>query len=243
MALREDQLLGLYIAIPLYFVLLTGAAIWARKRTERLVNDKVTDQLSAHFLGGQSFGPILTVGTTFASIYSGYTVVGIPNEAYNFGWEALRWLPWFVSLLLGYFGTALRLRKASNIRNHQTPVDFITDRYQSQVLRYTIVFLQTLPALIFLSAQVAALRNSFNAMFNLPPDAAYPVVIMMIIILLFEWAGGLTSVALTDSVQAVVMIFSFVTLPTVMSIYFSPWSGLDSSTYPKPEFYNTISSK
>ena len=67
----------------------------------------------AHFLGGQSFGPvsvssyssifevfivkieyhltyyicadfsltqILTVGTTFASIYSGYTVVGIPNE-------------------------------------------------------------------------------------------------------------------------------------------------------------------
>lgn len=164
-------------------------------------------------------------------------------KAYNFGWEALRWLPWFVSLLLGYFGTALRLRKASNIRNHQTPVDFITDRYQSQVLRYTIVFLQTLPALIFLSAQVAALRNSFNAMFNLPPDAAYPVVIMMIIILLFEWAGGLTSVALTDSVQAVVMIFSFVTLPTVMSIYFSPWSGLDSSTYPKPEFYNTISSK
>ena len=50
MALREDQLLGLYIAIPLYFVLLTGAAIWARKRTERLVNDKVTDQVRRHCL-------------------------------------------------------------------------------------------------------------------------------------------------------------------------------------------------
>lgn len=80
-------------------------------------------------------------------------------------------------------------------------------------------------------------------MFNLPPDAAYPVIIMMIIILLFEWAGGLSSVALTDSIQAVVMIFAFVAVPIVMSIHFVPWSGLDSSTYPKPEFYNTISSK
>ena len=46
MALREDQLLGLYIAIPLYFVLLAGAAIWARKRMEQLVHDKVSDHLS-----------------------------------------------------------------------------------------------------------------------------------------------------------------------------------------------------
>ena len=100
-------------------------------------------------------------------------------------------MPYLFSIFFGYFGTALRLRKASNIRNHQTPVDFITDRYQCQLLRYTIVFLQILPAIIFLSAQVAALKNAFNAMFNLDPDAVYPVIIMMIIILLFEWIGGL----------------------------------------------------
>ena len=191
MALDEDQLLGLYICIPVYFVLLGAAAFWAHKRMESLVHDKVSDQLSAHYLGGQSFGPLLTAGTVFASIFSGYTVVGIPNEAYNRGWTSLRWMPILFSVFIGYFGTALRLRKASNIRNHQTPVDFITDRYQSQLLRYTIVFLQVLPAIIFLSAQVAALKNSFNAMFNLDPDAVYPVVIMMIIILLFEWIGGL----------------------------------------------------
>ena len=90
----------------------------------------------------QTFGPFLTAGTVFASIFSGYTVVGIPNEAYNKGWTALRWMPLLFSIFIGYFGTSLRLRKASNIRNHQTPVDFITDRYQSQLLRYTIVSLQ-----------------------------------------------------------------------------------------------------
>ena len=74
MALTEDQLLGLYICIPVYFVLLSAAAFWAHKRMETLVHDKVSDQLSAHYLGGQSFGPLLTAGTVFASIFSGSTI-------------------------------------------------------------------------------------------------------------------------------------------------------------------------
>ena len=49
----------------------------------RLVHGGVADTLSAHYLGGQTFGPFLTAGTTFASIFSGYAVIGIPNEAYN----------------------------------------------------------------------------------------------------------------------------------------------------------------
>ena len=156
MALSQDQLLGLYIAIPIYFVLLGGCTFWARRRMKKLVHDKVSDQLSAHYLGGRTFGPVrssrrvayiiyimydimlcssdafnhiiiytirqvLTAGTVFASIFSGYTVVGIPNEAYTSGWEALRWIPFMLSIFVGYWGTALRLRKASNIRNHQTP--------------------------------------------------------------------------------------------------------------------------
>jgi Na+/proline symporter len=54
-------------------------------------------------------------------------------------------------------GTGLRPRKASRV----TPVDFITDRYQSQILRYTIVFLlQVIPYLIYLAAQVMAIKVS-----------------------------------------------------------------------------------
>ena len=37
------------------------------------------------------------------------------------GWASLRWIPWLFSIIMGYFATSLRLRKASNIRNHQTP--------------------------------------------------------------------------------------------------------------------------
>jgi Na+/proline symporter len=143
----------------------------------------------------------LTAGTLFASLFSGYTVVGVPNEAYNLGWVSIRWIPTLMAIVAGYFGTGLRLRKASIIRNHQSPVDFITDRYQSQLLRYTIVFLQVLPTLIYLAAQVIAIKGTFNSIFELDPDATYPVILIMVLILIFEWLGGLNSVALTDSIQ------------------------------------------
>lgn len=95
----------------------------------------VNDKLAAHYLGGRDFGPLLTAGSLFASLFSGYTVVGVPNEAYKNGWLAIRWIPTLMGIVTGYFGTGIRLRKASMIRNHQSPVDCITDRYQSQLLR------------------------------------------------------------------------------------------------------------
>ena len=66
----------LYVAIPLYFCLLAGSALWAHRRMERMEHDGLSDKLSSHYLGGQSFGPLLTMGTVFASLFSGYTVVG-----------------------------------------------------------------------------------------------------------------------------------------------------------------------
>ena len=161
---------GLFISIPIYFVVLACCAWWAHRRMERMEHDKTADKLSAHYLGGRQFGQLMTAGTTFASLFSGYTVIGVPNEAYKSGWSALRWMStvWGECILIiwyplvkisffwmififsfckpnqvivwvwGYFGTGLRLRKASNIRNHQSPVDFITDRFQSQLLRYKL---------------------------------------------------------------------------------------------------------
>ena len=80
-------------------------------------------------------------------------------------------MPSFAYCAAGLVGCGLRLRKASVVRNHQSPCDFITDRFQSQLLRYTIVFLQVVPSIIYLSAQVNALKGTFNALFGLDPDA------------------------------------------------------------------------
>ena len=41
--------------------------------------------MAGHYLGGRSFGPFITGATIFASLFSGYTVVGVPNESFRLG--------------------------------------------------------------------------------------------------------------------------------------------------------------
>ena len=177
----------------------------------------------------------------FASIFSGYTVSGIPNEAFRTGWQALRWMPQFIIVVVGLMGTGYRLRKAGELRNHSSPVDFITDRYRSQVLRYTIVLLQVLPTIIYLAVQVVSIQRTFNNIFGLDPGAALPTILIMVLILVFEFVGGLSSVALTDTIQAVALVFGFVFIPIVIQTNFGGWTELDPETYPKPEFFQTPS--
>ena len=85
----------------------------------------------------------------------------------------------------------LRLRKAALVRNHKTPVDFVTDRFQSQILRYTILVLQIVPSLFYTTAQVIALKATCNSIFGLDDDTLYPVVLIMFVTLMFEWIGGM----------------------------------------------------
>jgi len=233
---------GLYVAVPVYFCLLATATIWAYRRMEQMSNDKTADKLSAHYIGGRNFGPLLITGTMFASLYSGYTVVGIPNEVFKTGWNALRWLPTGFSVIWGLIGTGFRLRRLSQIRNHQSPVDFITDRFQSQLLRYTIVFLQVLTSIIYLAVQVISIKKTFNSIFELDPDTLYPTIIIFFMILVFECIGGLNSVALTDSIQGLIMITAFLCIPVIIAKNFGGWNSLDPETYPRPDFYQTPSS-
>jgi Na+/proline symporter len=48
---------------------------------EKQNSDGMTDHLMNHYLGGRDFGAILSAGTVYASLFSGYTVVGIVNGA------------------------------------------------------------------------------------------------------------------------------------------------------------------
>lgn len=42
-----------------------------------------------------------TMMTLFASLFSGYTVIGVPNEAFQEGWFALRWTPTASMICIG----------------------------------------------------------------------------------------------------------------------------------------------
>ena len=154
--------IGLYVTVPLYLLAMGAASgmAWYGKRGK--VASKTSDAMSAHYLGGRAFGPFVTTMTLFASLFSGYTVVGIPNEAFENGFIAARWVVIGISHSFGLLISAPRLRKCGLVRNHQTPVDFVTDRYRSNLLRYTVVLLQVFPSWLYLTGQLRAMTTTFN---------------------------------------------------------------------------------
>jgi Na+/proline symporter len=56
---------------------------------------------------------------------------------------------------------------------------------------------------------------------------------------LFEWTGGLVSVAATDGIQGIVMVLGFILIPIIVATNFGGWKDLDPLTYPRPDFYQT----
>lgn len=72
------------------------------------------------------------------------------------------------------------------MRNRQFPVDFITDRFRSQLLRYTIVLFQAVPSLIYLSAQVISIKGTFNSIFELDETSPIGVLAIFVLVIIFE---------------------------------------------------------
>ena len=106
----SNNLIGIYIALGIYFALLSLAALagyfkMKRNKQQNQQEGKVEDVLEAHYLGNRDFGPIQTAGSSFSSFFSGYTVVGVPDEAYYNGWTALQWIVATVSIAFGLMVT------------------------------------------------------------------------------------------------------------------------------------------
>lgn len=236
----EDHVTAVLATFGGYSFVLFLVGVWAYRR-EKALKDNHTDEMTAHYLGGRSFGPIMTAATVFASLFNGFAVIGAPSESFYRGFFSLTWIVSVVGIIAGYFATGLRLRRASELRNHQSPVDFITDRFQSQYCRWSIILLQLVPTGIFLAGQIVAIKRAFNPVFGMDPHNIWPSVIIVSVILLFEWAGGLNSVALTDTIQGFVILVSYICLPIVVHMNWGGYEDIDLSTFARPDFFQTMS--
>ncbi|CAJ1951662.1 unnamed protein product [Cylindrotheca closterium] len=236
----EDHVTSVIATFSGYSVILVGIGVWAYKR-EKALKAAHQDEMTAHYLGGRSFGPIMTAATVFASLFNGFSIIGAPSESFYRGFFSLTWIVSVVGIISGYFATGLRLRRASEVRNHQSSVDFITDRFQSQYCRASIMLLQVVPTGIFLAGQIVAIKLAFNPVFGLEPDNQWPSIIIVGVILLFEWAGGLNSVAMTDTIQGFVIFVSYLCVPIAIYMNYGGYEDIDLSTFPRPDFFQTPS--
>lgn len=61
--LVEERYIGLMIAVPIFLLINAVLAYFGGRMMSNMQHKSSEDVLTAHYLGGRSFGPILSLGT------------------------------------------------------------------------------------------------------------------------------------------------------------------------------------
>lgn len=203
-----------------YLAWMLGIAVLARQRVKEIarVHTEITDY-TAHYTGGKSYGSVVTFLTMFSTIFSGYTVLGVPQEGNDLGWFALRWV--FI-ILPGMLAVVLffpRLRRLAVARNYDSLGDLIVDRYNNKMVtllmsgcwcsvQLCMVVSQMFQIYLFIPV-VAGLDSAGQPMLEPKMTTAF----IAFVIAICETTGGFDSVAVSDAAQSAVMLFSLVMVP------------------------------
>lgn len=219
---RDNTLL--YVFLVLYFIGMVGIAGVAFMRKQAALAQGA--DLQAQF--GGSFSAPLLVLTTFSTIFSGYTVTGVPADAVRRGFGSYRWVACVMGIVAGFLLYFPRLRRLSVKRGYVSPGDFITDRYRSKATRLLAFTCMCIPQMLYLTVQFVSFDSVLGSFLDFSEwmdRAAMKTVLMTffgVCIIGMEFLGGMNSVVLTDAVQSVVMIAAFIVIPFVVWYHYGP---------------------
>ena len=167
--------------------------------------------LQEYFLGGRELGGFVLAMTMIATYGSASSFIGGPGVAYTkgLGWVLLS----MAQLPTGYFVLMVLGKKFAIIarkNNYVTIIDFLKDRYQSKV----IVLISALSIIIFLFSSMTAqwiggarLIESLTGLAYIPALFIFAISVLVYVII-----GGFRAVALSDTVQGMIMLIGTIIL-------------------------------
>ncbi|OCA86846.1 sodium/pantothenate symporter [Bacillus sp. FJAT-27986] len=167
--------------------------------------------LQEYFLGGRQLGGFVLAMTMMATYGSASSFIGGPGVAYTrgLGWVLLS----MAQLATGYFVLMVLGKKFAIMArkyNAITIIDFLKGRYKSN----TVVIVSAISIIIFLFASMTAQwvggARLIESLTGLPYKSA--LFIFAVSVLIYVIIGGFRAVALTDTVQGVVMLAGTVIL-------------------------------
>lgn len=167
--------------------------------------------------------------TTFSTMVSGYTAVGIPNEAASIGFLSFRWLGIFVNILMGFVLFAPRIRRLSIARSYQSPNDILAGRYNCNSLRLFGALSICAPQVTYTAAQFLSLSGLLKVVMP-DVDADAGAWFLVLFIYMCEVIGGFRSASLTGAVQSSIMCFAFIMMPFILLSHFSGYTGINGPT-------------
>lgn len=164
---------------------------------------KNTSDIEDFTIAGASLGPVVLGLAYAATFFSATTFIGYPGWAYTMGFSTL-WI--FLTLIIASpLGLIVVAKRARNLNIKQKSLslpDWLGDRYNSDFVRVgtAIVCLFNIFAI---ASQFAAGAWIFNTLLHIPYNIG--LLITMLLVIAYVYAGGSFADIYTDAVQAVLM--------------------------------------
>nr|MDA8354168.1 sodium:solute symporter family protein [Bacillota bacterium] len=166
--------------------------------------------LSGYYLAGKNLGIIALFFTLYATQYSGNTIVGYAPTAYREGFSWLQSIPFMTIIIAMYLMFAPRLYVISKRKNFVTPTDWISYRFQSKGVTLLAIFLMLWGLGNYLLEQLVAIGHAVAGMTGGTIPYQWGVIAFVLVMLAYEWLGGMKAVAFTDVMQGVVLMIGVV---------------------------------
>ncbi|WFF40649.1 sodium:solute symporter family protein [Salinicola endophyticus] len=179
----------------------------------------VRESLDEYYLGGRGLGAMVLFFTFFATQYSGNTVVGYPPTAYRLGYQYLVSVPFFIMIIMVYLFFAPRLYSLGRRFSLLTPVDWIDLRFRSKRVSVLAAILMLYGLGNYLLEQFVAIGQGVSGLTGGTIPYQVGVIFFIVIMVAYSWLGGMRSVAYTDTIQGLALLFGVFTLLIGSLIY------------------------
>ena len=169
-----------------------------------------SDSMSDFYLAGSNLGFVVLLATLYASQYSGNTFLGYTGQAYRIGFTWVMSVGMMMSVVLVYLLFAPALHVLAHRHSFVTPADYVRHRFADRRLAALVTAIMAIALLNYLYAQFLAMGHMAVGI----SDGRMPfwagVLGLAVVIGIYETLGGLRSVAWTDAVQGVLLLFGLI---------------------------------
>lgn len=223
------------ITLVAYKILLILIGFWAQRR--------VTSEQD-FFLAGKQLGPWVAAVSYSASAASAWTLLGMSGLAYTMGlssvWVALGAI---LGCVVSWYVVAPRVMALGETQTILSATELIalgSHGRQRQAIVTTASVIILFCFVIYIASQFQGAGNTFSSTFSM--SSAESIFLGGMIILIYTMLGGFWAVAVTDTLQGLLMIFTAILLPIAAMVHLGgPGEFFDLLALQTSEQYMSLS--
>jgi SSS family solute:Na+ symporter len=188
---------GNYLIILGYLVAISCVGVYSRRYAKKTPED--------FFLAGRNVGPVLLFFTLAATNFSAFTVFGFSGAGYRLGYAFYPIMGFgtaFMAITFSFIGK--RVWELGKTEGYITPAELIGRQYHSRPLCLVFFGVMTLFTLPYVAIQPISAGYTLESLLGIPYFAGASLV--MGVVVLYVFLGGLRGVVWTDAIQGGMMI-------------------------------------